>query len=185
IASLRSALVGANTISDVTSALDQWFEDPIASPGFFESAYSGSDSRLTPMLLDGGEVITLQPTAASDGIRTTLKGLALGALIADGTLEMDPNMQSALTRQTGLWLSEGANQMIQMRTQLGQIEETIARTATSVESERAVITIAINDMTSADPYETAARVTETENQMQLLYALTARLSRLTLADYLR
>ena len=39
-------------------------------------------------------------------------------------------------------------------------------------------------MVQIDPYDAATRLQNTETQLQLIYTLTARISRLSLADYL-
>ena len=41
-----------------------------------------------------------------------------------------------------------------------------------------------NDIRSADPYQTATALTEVQTQIETLFAVTARLSRLNLVDYL-
>ena len=41
-----------------------------------------------------------------------------------------------------------------------------------------------SDILAVDPYETATALTQAEASLQNLYALTVRLSRLSLTDYL-
>lgn len=182
---LRTELSGATTTTEIVARLNAWFEAPIGGAGYLDASYRGNTQALQPMAFSDGGPLHLSPNAASEGLRSTIKGLALGVLMGGDNLQMDNEMRSALSRQAGLWLTEGAHQTTQLRATLGQTEEAIARVATSAESERSVMRIAYNELTAVDPFETASRITETENQMQLLYTLTARLARLNLADYLR
>jgi len=51
-------------------------------------------------------------------------------------------------------------------------------------SEATALGIARAGLVQLDPYETATRLQHAETQLQLIYTLTARMSRLSLADYL-
>ena len=52
-------------------------------------------------------------------------------------------------------------------------------------AETTSLQIARNGITAVDPYETASRLEATRQQLETLYTLTARISRLSLVDFLR
>ena len=56
--------------------------------------------------------------------------------------------------------------------------------ATRNDAEGTGLRIMHNRLASADPYEAATALTDAEARLEKLYALTARLSRLSLMDYL-
>ena len=58
------------------------------------------------------------------------------------------------------------------------------RAASRNAAEALSLSLIRSDMLAADPYDTATALTETEASLQNLYALTSRLSRLSLTDYL-
>ena len=62
-----------------------------------------------------------------------------------------------------------------------QIDAAQARNA----NESFALQIARNDLVSADPYETASKLQETEAQLEMIYTITARMTRLSLLDYMR
>ena len=63
-------------------------------------------------------------------------------------------------------------------------EARIDAAGTRANAEITAYRMARNDMVAIDMPDIAARLQETESRIQMLYALTARLSRLSLADYL-
>ena len=60
----------------------------------------------------------------------------------------------------------------------------ISAAETRNSSEESALQIARNDLTSVDPYSTATKLQETQTQLETIYALTARMSHLSLLDYL-
>ena len=62
----------------------------------------------------------------------------------------------------------------------GQIEGARARNG----AEISALQIARSEIVRVDPYEAATELQAVETQLESLYAITARLSRLSLVDYL-
>ena len=52
-------------------------------------------------------------------------------------------------------------------------------------AETSALEIARTDILAIDPYRTATELQSTETRLETLYTLTARLSRLSLSEYLR
>ena len=75
--------------------------------------------------------------------------------------------------------------MAVMQGQVGAQLEIIETTRTRQANERNALMLQRSELIGADPYETAAALTERQTQLETLYALTARVSRLSLAAYLR
>ena len=67
---------------------------------------------------------------------------------------------------------------------IGLQEAATTKTQAQNTAESSALSIARSTLISADPYETATALQETEASIQNLYTLTARLSRLKLTDYL-
>ena len=62
-----------------------------------------------------------------------------------------------------------------------RVEDAAAR----LSARGTALEIARNDMSAADPYETATKLQNVQLQLETHYTLTARLSRLSLTEYLR
>jgi flagellar hook-associated protein 3 FlgL len=88
-------------------------------------------------------------------------------------------------RRAGEVLAEGASARAHMAGRLGTTEGQIAAAATRNSAEVAALEIARNGLVSVDPYEAATRLEAAQSQLEALYTATARLSRLSLVDFLR
>ena len=69
-------------------------------------------------------------------------------------------------------------------TLIGLQEAATTQTQAQNTAENTSLSLIRSTLISADPYETATALQETEASIQNLYTLTARLSRLKLTDYL-
>ncbi len=178
---MATLTAGAATVQDVETALDTWLASPT---GFLATVYQGGDP-IAGVAVAPGQAVSVPVTAADPAIRETLKGLGMAALIQQGLFTGDPALQSALIRRSGEVLAAGQNSRALLAGELGtaegQIEDARGRNAT----EQSALQIARVSLISVDPYDAAARLQEAQGQLETLYTLTARLSRLSLVDFLR
>ena len=182
MAALEDAVTtaGAGDVATVEAAVDAWFAAP---GGFLGTAYLGGDP-LGPVPVAAGESVALDVTANDAALRTTLKGLALAALVDRGLFPGQPALQKGLAQRAGEVLLAGETERAHLASRVGGLQAQIDRAQTRNESEATALGIAHADMVKVDPYETATRLQDAETQLDLIYTLTARISRLSLADYL-
>jgi flagellar hook-associated protein 3 FlgL len=181
LAAARTAFAPATTPADIATALDQWFDDPT---GFLATAYSGSVQTAEVAVAEDISV-TLPVTAADPDLRATLKGLTLAALLSDGPFAGDRVAQAALARLASDTLINAAESRISAASRIGLAQERIATAQTRNIAEATAMGLARADLIAVDGYDAASRLKETETRLQTIYALTARLSELSLANYLR
>ena len=84
----------------------------------------------------------------------------------------------------GTRLMSSAYGVVDMQARLGQAEARTDEVSARHTARRAAWSVMLNDLVSVDPFETAAVLKEAESQMEIHYTLTARLSGLSLAQYL-
>lgn len=179
---LVAAVAGSTSSSDVETIVDDWFMSP--SGGFEMIAYQGSDNALSPFALGEYETVQVDFSANDASLRETLKGLALAALVDEGVLEGSVAEQSSLLRIAGEALMGAQAGLADLRAQVGAVEARIEEASLSNSAMTFSYETAKSEIVSADAYETASMFTQTETQLQLIYTLTARMSRLTLSDYI-
>lgn len=179
---LEGAIItaGASDVATVEVAVDAWFAAP---GGFLGSAYLGGNP-LGPVPIAAGESVALDVTANDTAFRTTLKGLSMAALIGRGIFPGQPALQKGLAQRAGEVLLAGETDRAHLASRLGGLQAQIERAQTRNETEATALGIARTGMVEIDPYETATRLQDAETQLELIYTLTARISRLSLADYL-
>lgn len=171
---------GASDVASVEAAIDAWF----AAPGGYQStAYLGGPP-LAPVPVAAGESVALDLTANDPALQKTLKGLAMAALIDRGIFPGQHDLQKDLAQRAGEVLLAGETDRAHLAARLGSLQAQVDRAQTRNESEAAALGIARTGMVEIDPYETATRLQDAETQLELIYTLTARISRLSLADYL-
>ncbi|HQY44285.1 MAG TPA: flagellin [Paracoccaceae bacterium] len=182
---LTTAIAGQVTASGVTGAIDAWFNAPPGGGGYLDTVYGGSPVALAPFRIGEGEEASLTLSAADPTLREALKGLALGAMVAEGALPGDLTGQALLLKTAGQSLLASVTGLASLQANLGSTEGHIAAVTARNGAEGSALGIARNELIAADPFETANELEAVKTQLETLYALTARLSRLNLADFLR
>lgn len=183
LADAKARLAGLTTPAGIVSAVDGWFAAPAGSGGFADAHFHGNaEAREVPLAL--GETMRQGLTALDPAFRDLLTGLALGAMATDPALGLTREQGAAVMGEAGTRLAAATASLTSRRADTGLQEAAVERAITRNAAETTALSLARSDMLAADPYETASALTETEASLQNLYALTARLSRLSLADYL-
>lgn len=185
LASIKALVQGLATPGDMVAAIDGWFDAPNGAGGFRDVIYAGNDDAQPKVALAANSLVSSDLTANSQQFRSALKGMAIMAVASDPSFGFDAGALRNLFKSAGERLVEGNTEVILARSGVGMIEATIAQAQTRNAAETSGLQIARLDLISADPYETASALKEAEAGLQSLYALTARLSKLTLTDYLR
>lgn len=181
LAELRTALAGQTDLAGVQGVLDTWFG---TGGGFETVAYQGSTTSLRPFVLGEGETVDLDLRADDEGIRDLLKAAAMAALASDATLGFDSDLQLQIMKAAGEGLSFNQTGVVQIRADLGYAQTRAEEASSRIVSERASYLIAQSELLAVDPYDTATQLEDVQFQLEALYALTVKLSRLSLTDYL-
>ncbi|MCR8724348.1 flagellin [Frigidibacter sp. ROC022] len=182
LAQLTAAIAGETTASGIESIVDDWFMT--AGGGFETLGYKGGGGAPSFRVAEGEDVST-SVNAADPAVREILKGHALAALVSSPALAGNVAEQVALMQRAGEVLAGAETGLTRIRATLGDTEARIDALTTRQSAERTALQLAEAKFTSADPYETASALQEVSTQLETLYAVTARLSRLNLAEYLR
>lgn len=177
---LDAVVVGMTSAADVETAVAAWFDAPT---GFAAQAYQGGGS-LAPLAIAPGEEAVVDVTATDPAIRATLKGLAMAALLDRGVLSGQPDARRDLARLAGVSLLQSQTDRAHLSARLGTVEGQIGTATARNSAETTALQIARSDIVAADPFETASRLEETQAQLEKIYAITARMTRLSLMDYL-
>ena len=177
---LDGAVAGATSAADVETAVATWFDDPA---GFMAQAYTGGD-KLVPVSIAPGEEALVDVTAADPALRATLKGLATAAMLDRGVLAGQPAARQDLARRAGISLLQSQTDRAYLSARLGTVEAQIGAASARNAAEATSLQIARSDILGVDPFETASKLQETQAQLEKIYAITARMTRLSLMDYL-
>lgn len=175
------ALASATTASDVETVVNTWFG---ASGGFETVGYIGGTGMTQGVQVSEGETLPAGLTAETQEIRSFLGALSLAGLLGRGLLAGNLEEQGALARLAGEQLINADNDLVGLQSSVGSIEAQLERATVEVATERHSLELARADLIEIDPFEAAVGLQNAESQLQTLYSITARLSRLSLANFL-
>jgi flagellar hook-associated protein 3 FlgL len=180
LAALQTAAAAATTAGQVAAAVSAWFSDPSG----FGSFYRGG-GPLAPVAVAPGETADISTTATDPALRDTLAGLALAALLDGGVLAGDAPERARLAQAAGQTLLTGEDARILLAARIGTVEAQVETAQSRNAAEETALGILRSDIGSADPYEAATRLETARTQLEQLYLITARVSRLSLVEFLR
>lgn len=176
------AAAGASTSAEVVIVVDAWFAP---GGGFDVSGYLGGARPTSGRPVSETAMAEPLVTASDPRVRGLLSSFALSALIGREVLDDAPDEQARLARTSGLRLLTADEGIVELMADVGTQENRTEQANTETLARRQALEIARADLTGVDPYDAATHLQATEAQLESLYAMTARLSRLSLAAYLR
>ena len=176
------AAAGATTAAEVAVVVDDWFA---VGGGFDTLGYLGGTAPGEGVPISQGATAEPLPTAADPPIRRMLSDFAMAALVGRGVLDGVPEEQARLARDSGLRLLSSDEGMVELQSEIGIQENRMSLAETETRMRQQALEIARSELVGVDPYDAATRLQAAEAKLESLYAMTARLSALSLTDYLR
>ncbi|MBU2360814.1 MAG: flagellar biosynthesis protein FlgL [Alphaproteobacteria bacterium] len=182
LADILTSIGGATDAASITASIDAWFDDPAG--GFATLGYTGDTGPAPTQRTGSQDVLTLTGRADDQGFRDMLKAAALTAVSDALSGTLDKPTRAALMR-TGAERGFGAAKAVTaIAARIGEDEQRLDEGATRRTAQRTTFATARNALVTADPFDTATLLQSVQQQLELHYTATARLSRLSLANYL-
>lgn len=181
LTALRAELTGATSPEDAMTRISAWFDDPA---GFATVAYQG-DVPLSNIAVSATDSVWMGTTANDPAIRSMLKGLTAAALVMDPGGALPTLNQASFARVAAEALITGQQDMTYLAGRVGISESRIEAAQSRNAADLLTLEMAESDMVSSDPYRLATELEAVQTNLETVYAITARISRLTLADFLR
>jgi flagellar hook-associated protein 3 FlgL len=179
ISDISAIFAAAPNAAQLEADLDFYFNDPAG--GFAQNIYLGGSGDLYSIEIAPGERVGLTARADAAPFKDALRGLAV-AVVA-GAAPQSAMRDEALAK-AGERLSAASDGVTELRADIGVEEKRAADARARLDVEETALNAAYNERTARDPYEAASRLTALEAQLEASYAMTARLSRLSLANYI-
>ena len=183
LTAVAAAATGATTAADLIAAVDTWFDTP--GGGYETLAYAGSPNTLAPFELGQGQTAEFSATAQDQEIRDILKNFAKVAVLEDAGINLTGDEQRALIQDAGLGLLTAEKAVSNYRADICSAEAKIAEAGVRNTAEIAALNLARSNILTIDQFAVAADFEATQGQLETLYTVTARLSQLSLVNFLR
>lgn len=181
MSNLVTEVSGLTTAADIITEVKAWFADPT---GFDAIMYQGSTTSMSSVNVGPNEQVDISLRADDEDFKQAMQSFAIGALATESGLVLTVGVKGDLLAGSGTELLETRNRLTNVQADLGftesRIEEAAIRNAAAMTS----LSLTLNELTQADPFETATRLEETQFQLEALYSVTARSSQLSLLRYM-
>lgn len=172
---------GADAVA-VDQIIADWFNDP---GGFSVAGYRGGPAVSANLPIGAGQDIRLSLTASDPTLRDLLASLSKAAILAEEGVTMSPDQQRFLLRQAGQGLQNTLPGLLEMQARVGVDQERAETGRAQAEAAHLGASMSLERLLSVDQFETGSALQQALADMEKLYILTARLSRLSLSEYLR
>lgn len=182
LSAAATAIGGATTADEVVQRVATLFHQP---GGVFETVLHAGGAPVRLATGDDGIRLPAAPNAADPALREALAGAVLSALAGRADLLPDLALRRDLAVRASEQQARAAEGLVQLRAGLGQAEAGLADQRLRLGAERDALIQSRDSRIGIDPYEAASRLEETRARLEALYAVTARVARLSLVEYLR
>lgn len=181
LADIQAAIGGATDTATILAAIDTWFTDPAA--GFAAVGYAGDTGAFGERRISDTKSVPLDARADDPAIVAGLKATATAAIAA-----LLPNLttqtKAELLQVSGTELFGAATGLTAVQARVGNNEAELASVQAENAAQTTVLATIQNDLTLADPFETATQLQAVQLQLETHFAVTARLSGLSLLRYI-
>ena len=181
LADLTTAIAGAGTVDDMLVAATAWFDDPA---GFGAAGYLGSDTPLAPLLISDSDSTQFDIRGDDPALRDVLKNLAIVAAADDPSLGLTTAQKGELIQKITPAALGADKGVIDLQTTTGFSQNRIETNMVRLGAERSSLEMARSELLSVNPFETATELEQVQFQLQSLYAITSRMSQLSLVNFL-
>lgn len=165
-----------------TADPDRNFEASFFNGTPLHDAGGDPNTRVTARINEGQQ-LSYGVQANDPAFRDTIKGLAMLA-VADVSQIEDEATYARWMEAVNDALSGGVQGVLSTAASIGFNQQVVAKAQTQLDDISLVQRTQIGNYENVDPYEAAAMVSSLETQLQASYSVTARLSQLTLLNFL-
>jgi len=160
-----------------SGAYSALFEDPN-----WQSVFSSASDNPTELRIGPQEHAAYSVSANDAGVRKLYS--ALVAVVDAGAGEMNSDTFAALAGLVADTAGSAAADLVRSEASLGAAQSRIANANSRMQVNRSILEKVVGDLESVDQAEASTRLNNLTTQLQVSYAVTARMFSLSLLDYL-
>ncbi len=180
---VRNIIATAPNADAAKTALDDYFDTP--GGGFETNVYQGGDGNPPALPVGNGQTVQVPVSGRNQEIKDVLKGLAIMATAKESLPPTDTAGFAFLFEEGTKAAAKGGSGLIRLETEIGTLGETVEKAKTQNDRERTALETAFQNLFGRDQFEAAAELQSLQVQLEASYTITARLSNLTLTNFLR
>ncbi len=171
----------AITASGIGSFLNGRF-DALFTNTAWDGAWSKASDTATSSRIADNEVVKTSVSANEPAFRQLVKALVIASDLNQPNLNADA-ARALISKATDL-AGSSVKGIGDLQSQLGITQSRIAEKQDEAAARSELLDKQLSEIEAVDPYEAATRVSQLTTQLETAYSLTARLSKLSLLNYL-
>jgi len=169
------------TDADMQAFLDGPFADLFKDPAWGNTWSQASDQNLRSRI-SSSELVDTSVNANSDAMRKLVAARTMVAAL--GTANLNQGAFQKVVDQASKLTTDAIQGLNTLQTDLGITQKSVtdANDRMSVQSD--ILTKHVDALEGVDPYEASSRLSALMNQIETAYAMTGRIQKLSLLNYL-
>jgi flagellar hook-associated protein 3 FlgL len=170
----------------ITAAQMTDFLTNVVEPMFFGPDWSTNWSNATDDAITSRIALNETAQTSVSANTTGVRKLAMAASVISDLLQgpFNENAREALVTQARTMVGEAISDINNAQAQLGLIQNRVDNASERIGMQIDIFKINLNDLQGVDPYEASTRVNTLLAQIETSYALTSRIQKLSLLNYL-
>lgn len=152
-------------------------------PPNWESAFSSAANGGIELRISTREVVTLEASGNDQGIRRLFETLA--ATIDCGLSNLNGETFQSFARSMAERASTAASELMRSQAVVGSVQERVVKASERMEVQRGLLHRMVGQLENVDLATASARLNHLATQLDVSYAVTARIQNLSLLNYLR
>ena len=173
LSDIRAIAASAADTTDFETQLDDYFQS--ATGGWQTSIYRGTSVSTDPDSV----------TATDPALVELISGLAVMALSGSEDNIALFSQNPEIVQSSAERVNSGITALVNLRADVGIIQERVAKSLESLDTEETILNGIYNNMAGRDQYDAASELKQLEASLESAYVLTSRLSNLSLLNFLR
>lgn len=174
---LAASITGTQMDSFIDGVLSGQF-----SPANWSANWSSASDQNRVARVDQNQTLAIPVNANMQPMRDLV--MALTAALDLGTGNLSQGTFQALVDKSAALAGKASGGFGDVQALVGNVQQEVSSATERITSKNNILNREINALESVDPYEAATRVNTLTSQLEASYSLTARLSRLSLLNYI-
>ncbi|MEM7493383.1 MAG: flagellin [Pseudomonadota bacterium] len=183
IIELQTTTLGITDPTLFWNSVDEWFTQ--TGNGFDSFAYQGGQGQQTKISVASTVSVDDGALADSSAFRETLRDLSVILLVDTGYFGGSDVDKLQLIEKASTSLISSQKKLVEVGADIGRLQSLIEAANAANAAEDFSIKKALNEITNVDVFEAASELESIQTQLESLYLVTAKTSRLSLSQYLR
>jgi flagellar hook-associated protein 3 FlgL len=167
--------------SDMQTFLDTSFADLFKDPAW-KNTWSQASDQSVRSRISGSELIDTSASANDAAIRKLVSAHVMVASL--GTANLNESAYQKVIDQASKLTSEAIQGLTMVQSDLGSAQQRVSDANSRMTAQRDIITNHVGALEGVDPFEASSRLSALMTQIETAYAMTARIQKLTLLNYL-